>query len=295
MSTITINSFTIPHYAINEATVKLRIYPTSSFVTSDGHLVAGNPSSSLNVFYKEITCSVSGQTITVPSFTIDSTSDSDSPFTAAYNAAIFDVGGTILRTWLFKHWKVPAGLGSSITFAQLKAYQLVAMPEASINTSVFELIRNAEIRSNQLKVLDVPFAVNFETNPVDSTLSLPIESTTGYALEAFLRISSVDDGGFKVRIGGTAPITDSYNINIFSVDNQNQIQAQYGVPRVGITNNQPGQISPTFYLMTIKGSLITDHGGVVTIQLGQKNPGAETALQAGSWLSLKKQQVYSTS
>ena len=78
------------------STAPLRIYATKTFVTSDGTTIIGGTTSG---FYKTITCTVSGSTVTCPQFTIDSTTDSSLP-TVKYVADLYsNVSGELkLRT-----------------------------------------------------------------------------------------------------------------------------------------------------------------------------------------------------
>src|SRR5262249_27461045 len=96
-TTITITSQTVPNFqARTSGPIYLRIYVNQSFVTSGGvPLQASSPGS--NSFYQQITCSLAGGVISIPQFTIDSTTDGLDITTATYSAVWFDATGAQLQ------------------------------------------------------------------------------------------------------------------------------------------------------------------------------------------------------
>lgn len=91
-TTITVQSIVIPNYrvALNPGeTLYLVIYADRPFISSAGiPIQAGSPANGR--WYKRVTCSVVGTDVTIPSFTLDSTTDAqDIPGKAARYSAYF--------------------------------------------------------------------------------------------------------------------------------------------------------------------------------------------------------------
>lgn len=68
--------------------VKLRIYARQSFWTSDGQFIPQGTPGQSNTAYLEIACTVTANVLTVPSFEIDSTVDSQDNIWATYDAEL---------------------------------------------------------------------------------------------------------------------------------------------------------------------------------------------------------------
>jgi len=102
--------------------VTLRIYVSASFVTSDGVSIVASPVGGAG-FYKTITCSVVGTTLTVSSFVIPSTTDA-TPTTARYTFIFFQ--GSTKRDVLWSNYQVPVSLGTTISNSQLEIYNRTA-------------------------------------------------------------------------------------------------------------------------------------------------------------------------
>jgi len=93
MASITIGNIAISGWQGNTNGVQLRIYTNGSFTATGGNLhpatVQDNPAS-LGTFFQTYTCTVSGSTLTVPTVTLDSTTDSPDNPSASYSAIFFD-------------------------------------------------------------------------------------------------------------------------------------------------------------------------------------------------------------
>lgn len=89
---ITVETTTIPNYQRGGATATIRIYVTEPFFSEGVEYVSG-----LGYFYKEIDCTVSGTTVTVPPFTLPSTTDSTVD-TAKFTAVLFDSSGARVQS-----------------------------------------------------------------------------------------------------------------------------------------------------------------------------------------------------
>lgn len=91
-TTITVASVVIPNFAVPlnpGETLYLYIYVDRSFISSDGiPIQPGSPQTGR--WYRKITCSVAGTNVTIPQFTLDSTTDAqDNPGKAARYSAFF--------------------------------------------------------------------------------------------------------------------------------------------------------------------------------------------------------------
>ena len=118
MSTITISTFQLPNWQVAGTPITLKIIANDTFITSAGQQITRN-SGNTN-FYQTVSCTVSGTTVTVPQFTLDSTTDS-SVVNATYTGVLYDVNGK-RREALFSGWKVPHTLGSTVTYDSLATY-----------------------------------------------------------------------------------------------------------------------------------------------------------------------------
>lgn len=93
MASITIASTTVNNWQGPTAGVVLNVYVNSSFAAASGNLypqsVPSNPAS-LGTFYLSVPCTVSGNVLTIPTLTLDSTTDSTDNSSARYSAVFFD-------------------------------------------------------------------------------------------------------------------------------------------------------------------------------------------------------------
>jgi len=92
MALITIASVSIPNWDLSND-VALRIYALQPFIAADGAIIsAGLPSEDSTQsgnFFQSVACSLSGQTLTIASCTLESTTDSlDNP-SALYGAYFY--------------------------------------------------------------------------------------------------------------------------------------------------------------------------------------------------------------
>lgn len=89
---VTVQTTTIPNYQRGGATATIRVYATENFFSEGVEYQAG-----LGYFYKEVPCTVSGSTVSVPPFTLASTTDSTVD-TAKYVALLYDSTGSRVTT-----------------------------------------------------------------------------------------------------------------------------------------------------------------------------------------------------
>lgn len=128
---ITIQSQQIPDFRFTGANLTLRIFLNDKgFITSDGFpKQPGSPANGR--WYKEVACSLAGSTLTIASFTIDSTIDGLDTNTATYSAWFYS-GNTQLQAYAgFDRFRVPnviasssgcAPSGTCATWADLRSY-----------------------------------------------------------------------------------------------------------------------------------------------------------------------------
>jgi hypothetical protein len=123
MSTITVRTFTIPNYQGGGSTATLRIQVNQTFMSSAGQMIFASQN---NVFYKSVNCTVASNVITVPEFTIDSTTDSSVP-TASYNGILYDSNGA-RRMALFSSYSIPTTFGATANWEQIENYNQTVHP-----------------------------------------------------------------------------------------------------------------------------------------------------------------------
>lgn len=97
MATITVGSLLLENWQDSTATV-LRIFCDRAFITSGGQYVPqGSPGS--DTAYKSLSCTYDSgaKTLTIPSFTIDSTVDGLDITSARYSGFFFDTNGSLIK------------------------------------------------------------------------------------------------------------------------------------------------------------------------------------------------------
>jgi hypothetical protein len=110
------------------STATIRIYSTRTFITSTGSTVTQGYATG---FYKTINCIVASTTVSCPSFTIDSTTDSSIP-SSKYIAEFYDSTGRSRGRYM-EQFTVPTSLGTSVTWAQLRIYNTAPLPITNFN------------------------------------------------------------------------------------------------------------------------------------------------------------------
>jgi hypothetical protein len=91
---VPIEAFNTPQvWRLQGATVELRIYASTEFVTSLGQWIPAGRVGNSNTFYLSILCTVLGNVLTIPGFEIDSTVDALVNPHALYNAELIDARG----------------------------------------------------------------------------------------------------------------------------------------------------------------------------------------------------------
>lgn len=117
---LTVSSETLQNWRFGGSTAKLRIVANQQFLTSDSKIIMqGNLNT--GVWYKDITCTVSGGTLTIPETSLDSTTDS-SVNNATYTAQFFDSTGRTRLAVFLASFKVPHSLGTTLSWTQILTY-----------------------------------------------------------------------------------------------------------------------------------------------------------------------------
>lgn len=211
-------------------TAELRLYANQTFITSDGTLIQQGT-------YKSVTCTVSGTTIVIPSFTLDSTTNSSNP-NANYTARIYDSNG--VRRWLFPA-NMPtfrldfATLGASTSWELISDYNLVPTPTFFNYPQVVEIIADM-VTDRLLPVSDASAATKGKTrlsfDPVSAAQPIAVgendpvwtgikqtEYLSSYAslAAAITAIGSVTPTMLKITSSVTISANTTITPNIFVV------------------------------------------------------------------------------
>lgn len=133
MATITVATHNIENWTHGGSSASLRIYALQQFITSDGVTIAqGNISTQQN--YQTVACGVSGTTVAIPEFTLDSTTDSNTP-TVKYLAYLYDQAGIQREVFPPDAFSVPHN-ATSTTWTNIIAYNRT-MPATRLARSVY--------------------------------------------------------------------------------------------------------------------------------------------------------------
>lgn len=203
MSTITVNSFTLPNYRRAGSAAYLRIYAQDTFFTSDGVQILGRGASDKD-FYKEITCTVSGNVVTVPTFTIDSTTDSiDRPDGARYTAVLFDSKRERV-VQVFENYQVPTSFGSDIDYDELNVHN------SAISGS--QVDRHLVYTREQVDYLIAQIVITGGGLALGSTSTTAHRGDHGAAAYAHISLTTNPHNVTKAQVGlGNVPDTDATN------------------------------------------------------------------------------------
>jgi len=213
---VTVSSYDVSTtWTFGGSTAQMRIYATKTFVTSTSTTVVGGTTSG---FYKTITCTIASTTVTCPSFTIDSTTDSSVP-TVKYVADLYsNVGGELkLRARFLEPFSVPTSFGTTVTWVQLRAY----------NTAPSPILPNSYYTTDQVNALivsggggSVTSLANTYNNSLSSaiaaigatptTLLVDADSTvsTGLTIPSTLKIASSNNAKISFTGAGSIVFAD---------------------------------------------------------------------------------------
>lgn len=190
MSTLTISSFQLnPQAHFNGSTCWLRITYSAEFIASDGTTVLGSPN-----YYSQIQCTISSGIITVPSFTMYCTSNSQTAQNVTVTGVIYDQSFTRQNT-LWSQWTVPQSMSPSATYAQWSVYN--AAPTLSqpvwqyLNRDQTIALIQSYIGTNAFATTTVAGITRLDVAPVTSTIPIAVGSNS-FASLSHLGITELD-------------------------------------------------------------------------------------------------------
>ena len=117
---VTVAGLSVEGYGYGGATATVRFYASQTFTASDGSIVVGGTVGSTTGFYKSITCSVSGTTLTCPSVALKSTTDALEGADTTYTAVLFDSRGTRRDSFPVSDFWLTHTAGANTTWAVIR-------------------------------------------------------------------------------------------------------------------------------------------------------------------------------
>jgi hypothetical protein len=125
-ATLTVSAITVDNYRYGGTTAKIRIYASDSFFRADGQRVLGAPVGS-GRWFQEVSCTVSGTTLSIPSFTLVITTNAMDNPNVLLTAVIVDANG-LERERFYSDFSVPNNLGSVVTWAEIALFSEARRP-----------------------------------------------------------------------------------------------------------------------------------------------------------------------
>lgn len=147
-TTITVSSFQVPNMNWGGTTCTLRVYADAGFTDSLGvPYMAGNPASAQSSF-QTVNCTLAGTTVTLPSFTLPSTTNALVNNRARLTARFYDSRG-VAREFLFTSFFVPFSPTTTTwqVFAQVNSAQPKPQPSLFLDTVGVQALISAQIGS----------------------------------------------------------------------------------------------------------------------------------------------------
>lgn len=131
-TTVTITGFQIQGWRWGGTTARLRIYASKAFTDSTGVPVMGGSVGSSTGFFKEIDCTIAANVLSIPTFTLPSTTDAFDATGASYTGVLFDSQNRA-RDTLFKDYRLPT-TPNPITWLQWTAFNRANTPVRDTQT-----------------------------------------------------------------------------------------------------------------------------------------------------------------
>lgn len=117
---VTVSGASFSGYNYTGATAKLRVYASETFTASDNSIVGGGTTPGATTgFFTVINCTVASSTLTCPSVTLKSTTDSPDKPSVTYTVVLFDAAGTRRDFFPISSFRLAHTLGSTVTWAQV--------------------------------------------------------------------------------------------------------------------------------------------------------------------------------
>jgi hypothetical protein len=166
---VTIAAFEVDNWQYGGAAATLRLYYDTEFEDSTGQIVMPGVAGSAS-FFQSVACTVNTSTkvLTVPSFTLPSTTDGR-PAGAKVRAVFFDSKGT-RRDDYFSDFDIPHTLGASVTVGQVWDYNHTS-PRAPHHSGYYDADQVNSIVAQRDTLLDAM--------PTSTTAALPATGTAG--------------------------------------------------------------------------------------------------------------------
>lgn len=215
---VTVSASTLSNWRYGTANVALRVYASDNFVASTGATVMGSPVGS-GGFYKIIGCTVNSGVVTIPAFTIDSTTDGSDKTHVSYTF-IFYEGNTRRDIYYKAGLRIPPA--TPTTFGSIILYNstIPLPPETTtyttgqINTllasgnAAFAITQGVLSSSSYSELCAAVTAIG-STN---TTLALPVtlSATSNCTLPATLELWFVNKAGLINTNGNTITINSSF-------------------------------------------------------------------------------------
>lgn len=117
---VTIAGQSFAGYNYGGATATVRFYASDTFTTTAGDVIGAGQVGSSAGFFRSMSCTVAGTTLTCPAVTLPATTDSPDLPQARWTAVLFDAQGTRRNFFPLSDFKLSHTLGISTTWAAVR-------------------------------------------------------------------------------------------------------------------------------------------------------------------------------
>lgn len=171
-TTITVSSQTTA-WTYGGTTAKLLIWNSETFFDSDGTPHLGGQVGNTSTTHQIVNCTISGGIVTIPSFTIASTTNSTDRPAVTYTAVFYDQNN-VKRDVYMASFKLPAAIAGSTTYtwAQIRTYNNVPpKPQPNIypNLAEIEQLFHATAAGSLVKMTDSVYGIGRLATPAANT------------------------------------------------------------------------------------------------------------------------------
>jgi len=176
---LTVNSFGIPNQRFSGSVAYLRYYAQDYFVNVDGEPVVPSALDSKD-WYQQVSCTVSGNIVTVPQHITDTTTDSQTNPDARVAVALYDANN-VRRAVLLTDAEIPHNIGNPVDFEEIVKHNSVYLYSRKDTNYLSDLIRSligdvindivAGLVDNAPKTASIVFVTNSTTPPTGQVLA----------------------------------------------------------------------------------------------------------------------------